>query len=496
MLKLKKFLLANAAVIIVVLCLGLYFAYIQFISVTFYDPDSYYHAAVSNIIKNSGFKYPFRWTQFSLFKDFFSDKDFLFHLISVPFFYLTDDLVRAGKYATIFYNLLFILAYAFILRKYLPDFFAALLLLSPALSAPFTAYFSEFRSLTLANILMVLGIYFMVRKRLLAVFIISLLYPLAHISFFMLLPFVLICEIIRYALSREFFLRNVYTVLLGIMLGIFIHPNFPNNLLSFHLNGILVPLYTITKLKLDFGGEFNPVLPNIAFLDNFTVFFILNFVLWASLFVKKNWGLPTLVWLAASNIYLGLAFFGNRYWYPTNVLFCVFFAAYLGDLTEGAEVKKLAAKAGLFILVYLAASVIIFPINLDRVKEQIRVYTLHGVNYQRAAEWMKANVPPGETIYHSAWSDSPYFICFNPKNNYLTVLDPIYMFYPYPKVFKVHQDLIWGRVEKPYEPLREVFKVNYGYTRREAPLYFQISEDKKHFKIVYEDNTGIIFKLI
>jgi hypothetical protein len=257
-----------------------------------------------------------------------------------------------------------------------------------------------------------------------------------------------------------------------------------------------VPLYTITRLKLDFGAEFNPVPSNIAFLNNFTVFFILNFVLWVSFFVKKRWGLSTLVWLAASNIYLGLSFFGNRYWYQTNVLFCVFFASYLKDLIDGVEVKRLAAKASLFILVYLAASAILFPINLGRVKEQIHFYTVHGLNYKRAGEWMKANVPAGETIYHSSWSDSPYFICFNPKNNYLTVLDPIYMFYGYPKVFKTHQDLIWGRVEKPYEPLRDVFKVNYGYTRREAPLYFQISQDKNHFKIVYEDNTGIIFKLI
>jgi hypothetical protein len=70
------------------------------------------------------------------------------------------------------------------------------------------------------------------------------------------------------------------------------------------------------------------------------------------------------------------------------------------------------------------------------------------------------------------------------------------MFYRYPKVFLIYRDLIWGKVEKPYEPLWEIFKVNYGYTRKETPLYFQIIEDRRHFKIAYEDGTGIVFKLL
>jgi hypothetical protein len=494
--KIKNFLLSNSAVICAAACLLFYFTYIQFISATFYDPDSYYHAAVTNFIKNSGFRYQFHWAQFSVFKDFFSDKDFLFHLLAVPCFYLTDNLVTAGKYATIFYNCLFIFVYAFILRRYLSDFLAALFLLLPALSSTFVAFFTQFRSVTLSNILTLLAIYFMTNKNLAGVFIISLLYPLAHISFFMLIPFVLICEIIRYAVNKEFSLRNLYTVLIGTLLGMFIHPNFPNNFLSFHLNGVLVPIYTITKVKMDFGGEFNSPLTNFAFINNFTVFFIFNFVLWVSLFAKKKWNFSTLVWLGCSNVYLALSFFSNRYWYPTNVLFYVFFAAYVRDITEGMEWKRLFRRVSLFTGLYLAANLVVFPMNLKNVDDYIYFFTVNNMQYEKAAEWMKRNIPAGETVYHASWSDSPYFICLNPKNNYLNVLDPIYMFYRYPGEFALYQDLIWGRIEKPYEALRQVFKVNYGFTRKETPLSFQIREDPKHFKIVYENNMGFVFKLI
>jgi len=493
--KIKSFFLSNAGVIFSAGCLVAYFTWMQFLSPTFYDPDSYFHAAVTNFIKNLGFKYQFHWTQFSAFKDFYSDKDFFFHLVSVPFFYLTGDLVTAGKYATIFYNIFFIAVLAFILRKYLSDFFAAVFLLMPALSATFMAYFTQFRSVTFSNILTLLGIYFMINKKLPALFLVSLLYPLTHISFFMLVPFVLVCEALRYALQREFSVRNVYTVFIGIMLGNFIHPNFPNNLLSFHLNAVLVPLYTLTRVNLDFGGEFNAPLCSFALVNNITLFLGVNFVLWASLFAKRKWRFPTFVWLGCGNIYLALAFFGHRYWYPAGVLFLVFFASYAADLAEGVEQNRLRHCAELLLGLYLAVMLAVYPTNLKRMRQYMYYYTSSGLGYTNAAKWMKNNIPEGETIYHASWSDSPYFICLNPKNNYLTALDPIYMFYRYPKVFSTYQDLIWGRIEKPYKPLRNVFKVNYGYTRKETPLYFQITDDPRHFKIVYKDDTGIVFKL-
>jgi hypothetical protein len=494
--KVKNFILAHPATLICAACLIIYLAYLQFVSAAFYDPDSYYHAAVTNLIKNSGLKYQFHWTQFSLFKDFYADKDLLFHLFSVPFFYLSQSLVTAGKYATIFYNALFILAYGFLLRKYLPDSLAAVLLLVPAFSATFLVFSIQFRSLMLSNICMLMAIYFIINKRILALFIVSLLYPLTHISFFMLIPFVLICEIIRYVFKREFCLRNIYMVLLGILAGVFIHPDFPNNLLSFHLNGVLVPLYTMLRVKMDFGGEFQPMITSFALLDNFAVFFIINFVLWMSLLTKKDWSFPTLAWLGCANLYLLLSFFGNRYWYPAGILFLVFFASYLADISAGMGRKRLLRNAGVFLGLYLALNLLVYPINLKRINELIQSQNTTGISYANAAAWMKNNIPAGETIYHASWSDSPYFICLNPKNNYLTVLDPIYMFYRYPKAFMVYRDLIWGRVKEPFTALRDVFKVNYGYTRRETPLYFQIIDDPKHFKVVYEDNIGAIFKLI
>jgi len=495
MYRIKKFFSTNLALIFSGACLLSFFAFIQSVIPAFCDPDSYYHAAVSNLIKNSGLRYPFPWTEFSVFKNFFSDKDFLFHLCSVPFFYLTDSLIIAGKYATIFYNVIFIAVYAFILRKHLPDFLAAIFLFLPVFSSTFIAYFFQFRSYTFSNILTLLAIYFMLNKRFAALFIVSLIYPLTHISFFMLFPFVIICETIRFCVDKDFSLRNIYTVLIGVMLGMFIHPNFPGNFLSFHLNGVLVPFYTLTKVNMSFGGEFNSPLLSFAFVNNFPVFFAINFVLWCSLLAVKKYSLSTFVWLAVSNIYLLLSFSSNRYWYPVNVFFFVFLACYVKDLTQGMGRKTVLAGTAVFIGLFVAANLIIFPKAVGWIQEYIIYSSSRNSDYENAAYWMKRNIPERETIYHSSWADSPFFMCYNPKNKYISVLDPIYMFYGYPKAFLIYQDLAAGRIERPYEPLREVFKVGYGYTRKTFPLYYQIIQDRKHFRIVWEDKTGIIFKL-
>ena len=117
-------------------------------------------------------------------------------------------------------------------------------------------------------------------------------------------------------------------------------------------------------------------------------------------------------------------------------------------------------------------------------------------HYEATAKWMQKNIPPGELIYHPFWSDSPYFMCFNPKNNYISVLDPIYMFYRYPKEFLINKDLYEGRFQNPQEVLGEVFKVTYGYARKSNPLYAQIENDPAHFEILYRDNGGAVFKLL
>lgn len=488
--------ISRIALLVVFLAVFCFYAYIQFITPVFYDEDGYYHAAVARAIKESGPRHEFRWAQFSTFQNAFSDKDFLFHLLIVPFLFLSDNIVLAGKYAVLFYNALFLLAYIWVLRKYVPDFLVALLLLLLPLSATFSNYFLCLRSFTLANIFTVLGIYFLINKNWLKLFFLSILYPLAHISFYTVIIFALACEGIRYAMEKNFFRRNLYAALLGTILGCLIHPNNPNNWLSLHLNGFLVPLYTLTGVKLGFGSEFFPFTTSKALFNNLALFISLNIILWGMFFTRIKFSFSTIVWWACFNAYLVLSFFSNRYWYVSTVLFFVFFAAYLKDWIGARDIKQLLPKVSFFAGLYLALMLIFISPVAKETGEYMRFYVRMNKHYENAARWMRKNIPAGETVYHAYWSDSPYFICLNPKNNYLVALDPIYMFYSHPKEYLLYKDLEFGRLNEPYRALKEVFKAEYGYTRDDNMLYKQITGDDTHFRVLYKDNLGIIFKVL
>lgn len=496
MLTSKEKRLSLLALFSVIICLVIYCLYLQILTPTFHDPDSYYHVALSRAIKTSGLHYQFPWTQFAIFKDFFADKDFLFHLMIVPFLYLSDNIVLAGKYAVIFYNILFILTYVFILRKYLPDFLAGLFLLLPFLSMIVSLYLPQLRAVILVNILTLLGIYFLINKKQLGLFIVAFLYPLTHVSFFILILFALICESIRYAFNKELYLRNIYIVIIASTLGCILHPNFPNYLLYVQLNALIVPWYYLGGVGLDFGNEMFSYPTKMVLMANVVLFFTLNLVIWLSCLGKRI-KFPTAVWLACFNLYLIMALVSNRYWYQANVLGFVFFASYTKDLIgQDGWSKKVFSKIKVSILLYLIIICLFFPYNMNQIQATFKWQTEKILDYENAARWMQRNILPGKIIYHANWEDAAFFICLNPKDNYLVACDPIYMAYYYPKIFLIYKDLREGKLERPDRVIKEIFKADYGFSRKDNKLYTDIKNDQRHFKILYENKLGIIFQIL
>ena len=402
----------------------------------------------------------------------------------------------AAKLAVVFFNIFFILVYAFILRKYVRPFFAACILIVLTSSYFFSIYFLYLRSITLANIFMIAGIYFLINKKWLVIFILSLLYPLAHISFFTMIIFVFACETIRYLCEKEFFFRNVNAVILGLALGCFIHPNYPNNLLGFYLNGFLVPWYTLNNAGVEFGRELLSSSARYIVLANFSVFFSANIIFWLLLSAKIKVSFPTMVWWACTSIFLVFGFWSNRYWYQVNILFFIFFASFIKDWGLEKYRQRFSRRISILTVAYIG---IIFLVSYPALKHRamsVKDKIFKDIDYENAGRWMNKNIPAGETVYHAFWSDSPYFICLNPKNNYLVILDPIYMYYLSPWLYNLYSDLYKGRIISPVGVLNTVFMVNYGFTNKIAPLYRQIKSDSVNFKILYENRTGVVFKVL
>lgn len=478
-------------------CVLLYTCFLQFGSPSFCDPDSYYHIAVSRFINDLGPRYPFHWAQFSTLRDSFADKDFFFHLTIVPFFSLTQDAVLAGKYAFVLLASVFVAAYAFILRRYLPGPLAAAFLFLPFLSSVFTSYFLQLRSVTLANALTILGIYFLITKRSRHLFAVAALYPLTHISFFTLIVIVSAGEALRRAFTKEFHARNIYAVLLGTALGCLLNPNFPHNLYAVYLNGIVLPLNAMAGVDFVSASEHMPFDTRFTFIANSGVFAALNVVAWVALLGRRKMSYASAVWGAAANAYLVLAFFGNRYWYQVNALAFIFLASYARDCAAEkgwrANARGVCAAGGIFLIAVIP---FVRP-NLEQLRRFMASSAERSARLEETARWMEKNIPAGETVYHSACADASYFMCLNPKDDYINVADAIYMYHKYPGEFRLIDELMLGRIVPPHAAIRGVFKARYGYVNGyEGPLLRQLYEYPEDIRILHANSEGVVFEII
>jgi hypothetical protein len=468
----------------------------QFATPTLYGNDGYFHIRLAELIKNSGPIHDFHWARFSIFSIHFADKSFLYHLMLIPFTFVSDIFLGA-KLSACFFAILLLFIFFIVLRKYCVQPLIALFILAPLLSYHFISALNIPRPMNFAISLTLLAIYFIIEKRHWGVFIVTVVYCLSHISGPSLLIYVLLAEAVRFFSQRKIHSRSILMVFLGILIGYLIHPNFPNNVLAFYLNGILVPLYAFQG-KLEMGTGLLPLTTKWFFLGYPLIVLGLLFLLFLAIFARPRTKLFTQVTFTYSALFIILSFFAARYLVHGYPVFLLFLASYTSDYFQDKSVHKTYLKGKIF----PAVSIVTFCIILSLIGWE----TYRGVRHasadfkrrnsalERTGKWMSRNIPAGELIFHTNWYNGTVFIGLNPQNDYLVCLHPIYMYRAEPKIYHLYRSLSQGRVEDPYYILRSGFQVKYGYAEKGYGLTNQIGQDSR-FKILYEDDEGIIFEL-
>jgi len=461
--------------------------------------DGYYHAAVTQFIRDNGwFLDRFPWTQMSVMKEAYSDKDLLLHVLALPFTFVTSDPRWVAKFAAMLLGFSFLGTLLYLFRRFLSPLPTALALVSVFLSPLFVMYYSDFRPGTLASIFTLLGLYFAVERRKYPLFVVALLYSWAHLSAFTLVFFVVLCELIRFLRDREYDTRVVLYAIAGVVAGLVVHPNFPANLVTIYINGFLTPLYALGGSKIAFAMELYSVTSKTAFITNSVVFTAFWAMMWAAWIYRPRISLHTMVFGVAANLYYLLSLLSNRFWFPAVPLAIVTAAAFARDLSLRLDQTQPDKKRNVARIAVVLWALMALPLTLACVKgleARLKYKNEFSLKYERAAVWMSKNIPPGETIFHSSWGESPYLICLNPRGRYLVVLDPIYMYYWSKDVYELYQDLFEGRsTMDPYKALSEVFKTRYGITSKNAGFYHLIEKDAR-FRPLYDDKDIVIFTL-
>lgn len=415
-----------------VVLLGLYllavFAQVHFGTDGLYERDGYYHARLSHLFLERGLSREFPWTQASVWKDRFCDKEFLFHLLMAPF---TRDPEEPVRGAQVFISLvglgLFGAVYG-VLRRHgarWPLLFAALLACS---GADFLVRLTMIRSHVLSMLLAVLAVHLLLSSRWKALALLGFVYAWSYTF-----PLVLVMIAAPFVLGRwlgggGLDWRLPLASLLGVAVGTVVHPFSPLTLDTFvSILKILGSAWEGGALPL--GNEIHP---------RTTRWFLLEYPLLAlslSALLLGGWRTGRRLTPEASGV-LTTALF----WIGGMMLFPRFaeYAVPLTVIALGLVVRD--ALAGVDLRRQLLAP---FPRAVGWLiagcalgLAGLHAYSVHGLyrwtatasppRFRAAAAWMAENLAPGETVVNLAWGDFPDLFYDAHRQRFLWGIDPVF----------------------------------------------------------------------
>lgn len=473
---------------------------VQFWTPTLYGADGYLHIRMAKFIKDYGAHYSFHWARYSTFTKNFADKDFLYHLALIPFVnFFSKNIFLGAKVSSIFFAIIFLLSFLFILRRYSAGFLAPLFLLAILLSDRFFYLFLWPRPMIFVIALTFLGMYSLIEEKYLPLFLVTVIYCLSHVSGPYMLLYAILTEGVRFINCRKFNFKNLLWVGLAIVIAYAAHPNFPNNILVFYLNAIIVPIFSV-KWGIELGAEFFPISTR-EFLLSYP-FFVIAIVLifFIAVFLRPKAALKTQVLGVCSCVYFIFSFLSQRYIAHGYPLMLLTLASYLQDYQREKEAEGGSAPLGFLSWIAMAIFCLVAIVVGISTYKSLRDYAFRNKifdsHYETVGKFLEQNVPKGELVFHTNWSDSQYLIGVNPNNDYIVTFDPTYMFYYDKKLYNLYRDVSFGRSPDPYGVLKDTLKANYGYAGKNyfGALVEQIRRDPR-FSILGEDNLGVVFKL-
>lgn len=476
-------------------------ARLQFMNPHIWEADGYYHIRVADIIRHQGFPRHFHWARYSVFADHFGDKEILYHILLIPFTFFPDIFFGAKVAAWLFSCFLLYAVYR-VLRRLCSDELVPIFLVLFFCSDHFLSAVCRPRPMVPAIGLMILGIDFLIRRRLWASFWTTVAYGFLHLTAPLMVFFAALVEAVRFfepappGERRRYDYRPVLATAGGLAASMLFHPNFPNNLRVTWLNLFLVPYYAAKGGVLELGGEFFPISTRDLLLGYPLLFPAILAVLLCALYRARPGRFDTRVFFFSSiPLFLGM-FTSQRYLIHEYPLLLVWLAAHAADLC-GKTAESPSENDALAPYAVLAVCLaVFFVVTMPRFKERAAEESALNAHYERMGNWLREHVPPGQVIFHANWSDSQYFIGIDPDNDYFVTLDPTFMYAWNKDLYLLYRRIAFGQVPDAYTALRDVFHVRYGYAGRNyfGALVQQVSRDPR-FQVLVDEPQGVIFML-
>ncbi|MFH1822586.1 MAG: hypothetical protein ABH830_02700 [Patescibacteria group bacterium] len=450
----------------------------------FSDPDAFYHAKMAELTKEQGFVSEFPWLQLTFLKNAYTDQHFLFHLLTIPFLRFFEPLV-ALKIISILLSSMAIIVIAALLRyfKVKRVFWWALLLLT---IAPFIMRLSLAKASPLALFLVLLGVYFIFKKKYISLFALAMVYVWSHggfiLIFFLSCLYLLLNNMYSWNQTRKLTwvgLGGPIATFFGIILGLVINPYFPRNLEFYWYQVIEIGLVNYQKY-FGVGAEWYPY----NFIDlvgqvNF-IFVLLLIAIIIEIFRYHRPEFRNWYFLMAIILFFFFTLKSRRYveyfvpfafiWsilvidsYIWTENFKKYWQRFLGYYKSHKFLT--GALTAYFVFAFFYGSVSSLYFTKERLDAGADFY-----RFKVVGDYFRQNDISGKIIFHINWDEFPELFYHANENYYLAGLDPTFSYKYDAELFYSWNNIATGKVKKKIGKIaKEKFGAEYIFinTKRE-----------------------------
>lgn len=484
----------------------------------FPDPDSFYHAKMALIIRDQGFIHEFPWMQETALREEYVDPHLLYHVILIPFVTIFDPLVGMKVSAAVFGLLAFYALYRFLRSMEAP--YPEWIVLASAFSFDFLHRMSLPRAPSLSVAMLILAIWAMTRGRWKTLFAVTTAFVWLYYGWAVIVAAygcvaagALIARFRRAEEPGFPIFKLGFALVAGIAVGLVVNPYFPENVLFSYESILNFGVKGTTSISV--GAEWSaPNWPLMLFW-NFPVIqtmLVSVAMLWLA---RKKGEIDTAprkvrTALAMSLLMAFFLFFALRSIRYTEYLI-PFVAIAAGSLLAlvgpflARETKRLRHDlAGALVRIRkhpriaacaLLAIAMLFPLitirGINYSAKKDGVFTK--ARYEGSAEWVRANVPPGATVFNNLWDSSMIYFYLDDSHYYLIGLDPRFMHDKSAERYQDWMSLIMGGNPDVERVVSEFNASAVWIDRRVDGAFVANLDASPSFEKAYEDEWAIVF---
>jgi hypothetical protein len=410
-----------------------------------YDSDSYYHLTIARAYLQRGLFFDLPWARFSAMHAGFGDKELGFHLLLLPAAAMSDPVFGAK------------LTLAVLIATILTSFgrLAVQAGGAPALVLPALALFGSLsfdlriirlRPELLALLLLLWTVHLLCERRALAAGACACAFALGYTAIHALLGVCGLCFALRSWLDRRASWALLLAPVSGALVGLALHPHFPQNLRVFYLQNVVFWRYQNTA---DIGDEILPL--GLWRWLHYDWPLLLGCALMLSTLRRVGALEPAaravgLLQSAAALPFLLLFVHSARfavYAIPFGLLAGMWAVRLCGFAPDTR--LWLCGRAGPRAwLVWLLLGCVSVPLTAAALEEQVDRGDCVWPALRGDLERLGRALPDGAKVA-APWDRSEDYMYFAPQARYLNVLDPLFMRAAYPQAYRDQGELFAGQ---------------------------------------------------